>query len=273
MTINTIYIARHGYRANWLPPPHPPNPSGIDSDPPLAPHGKDQAEQLAAHIQQFPENKKPQIILSSPFYRCVETSQPISRALGLPIAIERGVGEWFKKDRDTIPEPGNYDLLQQFFPELGTAEAWDRDNTVGVIPSLNGEDENDIFERAQRFWKGFFAVMEKKFPHIERILIVTHAATKIALGMSLLGKLGVYDSVDENGTLIKAATCSLDTYEHQRNKWVLTVNGNCDFLDEGEEMNWNFHYKFEAGSDEDIKMRQQQAQRSQAANDDFQVSK
>lgn len=272
MPLTTIYIARHGYRANWLPPPHPPNPSGIDSDPPLAPHGVEQAKQLAAHVGLLPADKKPQLILSSPFYRCVETSQPISRELGLPIAIERGVGEWFKKDRATKPEPGNYQLLGQFFPELGTPDEWNRDTTVGVIPSLQGESPEEIFDRAQQFWKLFFPVMEKQFPHIERVLIVTHAATKIALAMSLLGKLSVYDAVDDEGTLLKAGACSLDTFENH-GKWVLAVNGDCSFLEEGEEMNWNFHYQFEAGSDEDIKMRKMQQQLADLNNDEFQVSK
>lgn len=272
MPLETIYVARHGYRANWLPPPHPPNPSGIDSDPPLAPHGVEQAKQLAAHLQQLPKDKQPQLIFSSPFYRCVETSQPISQALNVPIAIERGVGEWFKKDRPSIPEPGNYELLSKFFLGLGDAAAWDRDDTLNVIPSLQGEDENDIFERVQKFVTAFLKVMEENFPHIKRVLIVTHAATKIAIALNLLGKLSVYDPIDDNGTMLRSAACSLDIYENRHSKWVLTVNGDCSFLEDGEEMNWNFNYKFEAGSDEDIKLRQQEKEQAQAAAEGYQVS-
>lgn len=92
MTLTNIYVARHGYRANWLPPPHPPNPTGVDSDPPLAVHGVAQANELAAYLAAQPV--RPQLILLSPFYRCVQTAEPIAEALDVPIVLERGVGEW-----------------------------------------------------------------------------------------------------------------------------------------------------------------------------------
>lgn len=259
MTIKTIYICRHGYRANWLPPPHPVNPTGIDSDPPLAPHGVEQAKQLAAHIFSMPDNQKPQIILSSPFYRCVETGQPIAELLLLQILLERGVGEWYKKNRGIVPEPADYDLLKKFFPTLADASVWGRDN-LGVIPDLTGETEEDIFRRVTKFWSEFFRVFEAKFPHIERILIVTHAATKIALGMSLIGKSNVFEYATDDGEILMAGACSLDKYIKNGNSWELKINGDCSFLTKGEEMNWNFHSGFEAGSDEDIKARQKEAQ-------------
>lgn len=262
MTLTTIYIARHGYRANWLPPPHPPNPTGIDSDPPLAPHGVEQAKQLAAYITSLPHDAQPQFIVSSPFYRCVETGQPVAELLDLPIVLERGVGEWYKKNRSVIPEPANYNVLKGFFSRLADEEVWDRDTTVGVIPSLEGEDETDIFNRCKMFWQKFIPVFEQKYPDIERVLIISHAATKIALGMSLLGHSNVYEYVDDEENLLRAGACSLDKYELE-DKWELKMNGNTEFLTGGEEMNWNFHSGFEAGSDEDIKARQAAAKQAE----------
>lgn len=253
MTINNIYIARHGYRMNWLPPPHPPNPTGIDSDPPLAPHGVEQAKELAKYITSLDE--KPQFILTSPFYRCVETAEPVSEALDIPIVLERGVGEWYKVGRGVIPEPANYDTLTKFFKQLSTPEIWHRDNTIGVIPSLNGETEEQIFARCKEFWQKFIPIFELKYPEISSILIVSHAATKIALGMSLMGYNHVKDLL-EDGLKLRAGACSLDKYVKSGDNWDLKMNGNCDFLTQGEEMNWDFHYGFEAGSDEDIKARQ-----------------
>lgn len=260
MVLKNIYIARHGYRMNWLPPPHPPNPTGIDSDPPLAPHGVEQAKELAKYIGSL-ENDKPQFILSSPFYRCVETAEPISEELNIPIVLERGVGEWYKVGRGIVPEPANYDRLNKFFNHLASAEVWDRDNTVGVIPSLQGESEEDIMKRCQKFWQLFIPKFEAMYPDIENVLIVSHAATKIALGMSLLGFDNVLQSIDDKGTILRAGACSLDKYTRTpEDKWQIIMNGNCEFLSQGEEMNWNFHFQFEAGSDEDIKARKLEAE-------------
>lgn len=257
MTLKTIYIARHGYRANWLPPPHPPNPTGVDSDPPLADHGVDQAHELAAYMKTLPKESQPKIVLSSPFYRCVQTAEPMAIKLDIPIVIERGVGEWYKKDRGIVPEPADYDLLTKFFPTTLKPELWARDG-LQVIPDLTGETELDIFARTQLFWSKFISVFEEKFPEIDTILIMTHAATKISLGMALLQKDGVRGYVDEAaGTRLRAGACSLDKYARTNDgkNWEILMNGNCDFLSKGEEMHWNFQSGFEAGSDEDIKAR------------------
>lgn len=262
MVLKTIYIARHGYRANWLPPPHPPNPTGVDSDPPLAEHGVDQAKQLAAYLTGLPSAEKPEFILSSPFYRCVQTAQPIAEMLSIPIVLERGVGEWYKKGRSIVPEPANYDLLTQFFSALSTSENWERDG-LGVIPNLEGESEEEIFDRALEFWQKFIPEFEKRYPQTETVLIMTHAATKIALGMSLLGHSSVHDYLDKDKNRLRAGACSLDKYTvgdkdddaNKKSLWELKMNGNTEFLAKGEEMHWNFQLGFEAGSDEDIKAR------------------
>lgn len=260
MTLTNIYVARHGYRANWLPPPHPPNPTGVDSDPPLAEHGVAQAKELAAYLAAQPV--RPQLILLSPFYRCVQTAEPIAEALDVPIVLERGVGEWYKRGRLVVPEPANYELLAQFFPRL-QGSLWARD-CLAVIPSLQGELEEEIFERCARFWPAFLRTFEQKFPHIDTVLIVTHAATKIALAMSLLGHSSVHD-VLADGTRIRAGACLLDRFRRGADTWVLEMNGNCDFLQKGEEMHWNFQSGFEAGSDEDIRARAEEAKAEAAA--------
>ncbi|KAK6200267.1 uncharacterized protein RJT21DRAFT_121166 [Scheffersomyces amazonensis] len=299
MTLKTIYIARHGYRSNWLPEPHPPSPTGIHSDPPLAAHGVEQAKQLAGYLHSLPSLEQPQFLISSPFYRCVETCQPIAQMLSLKVVLERGVGEWYRKKRRVIPTPANYDVLHQFFHEILVEESeWPRDETVGVIPSLDGETPSDIFDRASLFWSKFIPIFESKYPQIDTILIVTHAATKIALGNSLLDLKSVHDSIDEHGTKLRAGACSLDKYiRSNENSWINKMNGNCTFLTKGEEMHWDFSSTVEAGSDEDIRLRkereelekkkQQQSQQQREttpvtdiasgnegiSNEDFEVSK
>ncbi|ABN65550.1 putative transcription initiation factor [Scheffersomyces stipitis CBS 6054] len=262
MAVKQIYIARHGYRANWLPLPHPPNPTGIDSDPPLAPHGVEQARQLAAYLTSLPSTDRPQFVVSSPFYRCVETAEPISEMLSLKVVLERGVGEWYRKGRKVIPQPADYDRLTRFFPKVLVDESeWPRDTTVGVIPDPTGESNEDIFVRANEFWKRFLPVFEEKYPDIETIMIITHAATKIALGASLLRLSGVLDYIDDDNNTFRAGACSLDKYVRTSDGWDMKMNGNTEFLAGGEEMHWDFRSTYEAGSDEDIKARAEEAKR------------
>ena len=258
MTIKTIYIARHGYRSNWLPAgPYPEPPTGIENDVPLAVHGLEQAEERSKYIETLAV--KPEIAFTSPFYRCLQTVQPIKQALNIPLYVDRGLGEWFKPDRDVIPKPADNALISEFFPCL-VSEGWED----SIVPSLQGETEEDIFIRCKAFWPIFIRNVEKKFPEVESVILVTHAATKAALGMNLLKFPNARMGIDEKGTMIRNGSCSLDRYDLTRNggeddfyssDWKLVMNGNTSFLSKGEEMNWDFKNRWEAGSDADIKSR------------------
>lgn len=284
MAINTIYIARHGYRSNWLPKgPYPLPPTGVDSDVPLAEHGIDQAKELAHYILSL--DNQPELVFSSPFYRCIQTTQQITDLLELPIYVDTGIGEWYKPDRPTIPEPASLEVLNQLF--LGKiSDEWE----YTITPSNEGESEEDIFERCSKFWPMFIQKVEKNFPNVETILLITHAATKVTLGMTLLKFKNCREHIDDDGTIIRSGSCSLDKYEvipqnplsnktHsydvndeeeesavdipvERRRWRITMNGNTEFLRKGEEMNWNFQSAFEAGSDADIRARKLAAEAS-----------
>ncbi|OUT21809.1 hypothetical protein CAS74_002788 [Pichia kudriavzevii] len=265
MTLKTIYIARHGYRSNWLPLPEQiPPPTGIDSDPPLAPHGVKQAQELAGFITKDLPQKNlpvPQMIFSSPFYRCIETINPTAEALHLPIQLERGLGEWFKPHRKIVPVPADHLTLHKFFNTVPSEMDWLWDT---VIPSLEGETEEEIFKRCQVFWSKFIPKFESIYPNVECIILVTHAATKIALGMALAGYSNVRDFLTEKDggdgktTRIGGSTCSLDGYAKSSNgdTWNLFMNAETSFLSCGAEMDWHFATsQFEAGSKEDIEYR------------------
>ncbi|EHN00187.1 Tfc7p [Saccharomyces cerevisiae x Saccharomyces kudriavzevii VIN7] len=276
MVVSTIYIARHGYRSNWLPEgPYPDPLTGIDSDVPLAEHGVHQAKELAHYLLSL--DNQPEVVFSSPFYRCLQTTQPIARLLEIPVYLERGIGEWYRPDRKpVIPVPAGYDILSKYFPGVIGPE-WEST----LVPNEKGETEQEMYTRCKVFWNLFIEKVEKEYPNVECILLVTHAASKIALGMSLLGYANPRMSLNENGVKIRSGSCSLDKYEVLRKsfdiieeasdqdraalnyipfkdrKWVLTMNGNTEFLSSGEEMNWNFDCVAEAGSDADIKRRQE----------------
>ena len=57
--------------------------------------------------------------------------------------------------------------LRTFFDKLLIDEdTWPRDN-LNVIPNIEGEDYDEIYDRAKLFWKKFIPEFEKKFPEIK----------------------------------------------------------------------------------------------------------
>lgn len=263
MTLRSIYIVRHGYRSDWLGYPVKP-PTGFMCDPLLAPHGVDQAKCLGQFFKNEAE-PKPQIVFASPFFRCVETGYPTSQALHIPIFLEKGVGEWFKPHKG-VPKCPTYDSLKPFFSTL--SDEWDWET---VVPSLEGEDENDIYERCKHFWVEFIPKVERLYPEVELVLLVSHAATKIALGMALLGYNDTHELLKPEHraggleTRIDASTCSLDSYvlDSANKKWSVQYTGNTSFLPAGKEMKWHFAtLRFVAGLKEELEERKKREQSS-----------
>lgn len=263
MVLSTVYIVRHGYRSNWLPlEQQVPPPTGVDSDPPLAPHGIQQSKELSEYLtKDLPRDglPTPQMVFSSPFYRCVETITPTADALDLQINIDRGLGEWFKPNRSTIPIPANSKQMNKFFNRVPNPMVWDWDT---IIPSVAGETEEAIFKRCKRFWSEFIPKFQKQYPEISTIIIVTHAATKISLGMSLMGYssnrdfLGPKDKGDGKTTRIGGSTCSVDGYQLVKKNWNMFLNSETKFMKNGAEMEWHYSTsQFEAGSKEDVEYR------------------
>lgn len=259
MAIKTIYIARHGYRSNWLPHgPYPPPPTGVENDVPLAEHGLEQAEELSKYMLNEIE-PKPEVLFSSPFYRCIQTIKPTKQSLNIPLYIDRGLGEWFRPDRHEISIPVSNYVISKFFPNLIELN-WEDTN----IPSSNGETEEEIFSRCHEFWPIFIKHVEEKYPNVNTIMLVTHAATKAALGSNLLKHVNAIQPIDKEGNLIRNGSCSLDRYDciahigsesFYDREWSIVMNGDTSYLSQGEEMNWDFKNKYEAGSDADIKAR------------------
>lgn len=278
MTLKYIYIVRHGYRSNWLPEDQQvPPPTGIDSDPCLAPHGVEQAKELAEFISTGLPDKGlpvPQMIFSSPFYRCVETINPTAEKLGMKIHLERGISEWFKPNRPVVPIPADHKVLHGFFENVPDSMEWE---WATVMPNTAGETEEDIFERCSRFWEKFIPKFEARYPDLESVIFVTHAAIKISLGMSLLGYknnrefLTEKDGGDSKTTRIGGATCSVDAYTREGNEaWKMLMNSEVSFLSHGAEMNWHFATsQFEPGSKEDIEYRRKLQLEQDRVNEKF----
>ncbi len=144
--LDTIYICRHGFRMSWIgaenfPPPIDP------AIPILTAHGQSQARHLAKYFASLPDSEKPQLIVSSPYYRCLQTSLPTAAALQLELVAEPGLAEWFPTtvaDTGIHPSPARASYMKEFVPELSLS--W----TPLLYPDSNGESISELHARARR---------------------------------------------------------------------------------------------------------------------------
>ncbi|KAF8973966.1 histidine phosphatase superfamily [Flammula alnicola] len=196
--IEKIYIARHGFRLNWVSTAWK-SPTGLPRDPPLTAYGETQAEELCQYFLSFPEEERPTAIFSSPYYRCLQTSRPLAKALGIPIYVEHGIAEWYspvEPGTGLHPRPGPTESLQAHFPEVDAS--W---NTL-YYPSRKGESVDELHARVDAFARVFKPALHQRLPpaRFRRILLITHAATTIALVRSFVGDREMY---------MKVGCCSL----------------------------------------------------------------
>ncbi|KAF5375041.1 hypothetical protein D9758_000243 [Tetrapyrgos nigripes] len=185
--LETLYIARHGFRLNWLSTNWK-SETGLPRDPPLAAFGVTQAEELGAYFSALPEDQRPTAIFSSPYYRCLQTAKPTSEALNIPIYVEHGLSEWYSPvaaDTGLHPRPGSASSLKTHFPQIDP-EGW----SSIYYPSRKGEDVQELHDRAKDFLVHFVPHVERRLPEHQhkRVLFFSHAATVIVLARELIGK-------------------------------------------------------------------------------------
>ncbi|KAK1236190.1 C6 zinc cluster transcription factor-like protein [Marasmius sp. AFHP31] len=195
--IETVFIARHGFRSNWVTNNWT-SATGLPRDPPLAALGVTQAEELAKHFLSLPEEERPTAIFSSPYYRCLQTSKPVAEALGVPIYVEHGISEWYSPAAPNTglhPRPGSASSLVSYFPSIDPS-GW----SSVYYPSRKGEDVSALHNRIGGFLEDFIPEVEKTKPEHKRILLVSHAATIIVLARELLG---------DKELPLRVGTCSL----------------------------------------------------------------
>ncbi|KAG5648030.1 hypothetical protein DXG03_007065 [Asterophora parasitica] len=232
--IDKIYIARHGYRLNWINTNWQ-SKTGLPRDPPLAAYGETQAKELGEYFLSLPDEERPTAIFSSPYYRCLQTSQPVSQALGLPIYVEHGIAEWYSPvvpGTGLHPRPGSADSLKQYFSEIDPSwsSVW--------YPSRMGEAVDEVHDRVNGFLEALAAQVERQFPgQHKRVLLVSHAATTIALARSLLG--------DRNLPL-RVGCCSISEFDRREGNqavlgaWEAPRLADGAHLKEGASRDWGF---------------------------------
>ncbi|KAF7791896.1 hypothetical protein EIP86_002920 [Pleurotus ostreatoroseus] len=234
MTIETIYVARHGYRMNWVTTAWK-SETGLPRDPPLAAFGHTQAQELADYFLSLPEEERPTAIFSSPYYRCLQTSKPISIALNVPIYAEHGLCEWYshvKPGTGLHPRPAQPAVLRQWFPEIDAA--WQ----PIYYPSRKGEDIAECHDRTAAFLSALVPEVERRFAgRHKRILLVSHAATIIALNHELLG---------DREVPMRIGCCSLTEMRRKEEAekvvggWAPVRVGDGSHMKEGSTREWGF---------------------------------
>ncbi|KAJ6519873.1 histidine phosphatase superfamily [Mycena sanguinolenta] len=241
--IETIYIARHGFRMNWVNNTWK-SVTGLAKDPPLAAFGETQARELAEYFLSLPEDQRPTAIFSSPYYRCLQTAQPVAKALSVPIFVEHGISEWYSPvtpGTGLHPRPGSASSLRAYFPEIDP-DAW---SSIWYPPRV-GEDVAEVHARAAGFLDAFVPAAEDRFAcgqnaetahTATRVLLVSHAATVIALTRALVG---------DPALPLRVGCCSLTEVVRKRDVipicggWEAKLVADGAHLKEGTSRDWGF---------------------------------
>ncbi|KAI5855572.1 phosphoglycerate mutase-like protein [Durotheca rogersii] len=219
MSLEVIYVTRHGFRSPWSVEPSTGNytatirsPTGLPTDPALTSHGVEQANELASHLLRL--DPPVEQVYSSPYYRCLQTIQPfvrsfrrsqtqspghVSEEAPFEIRADRGLSEWYGSAHFEHPSSAPVDELQCYFPEIDATYA------SNPAPSRYGESLPHLHDRVTK-------VIDTIIKHSDRegrkaVLVCTHAAVVIALGRVLTGQMDVD---------FRAFTCGLSRYRRRR---------------------------------------------------------
>lgn len=228
--LDTIYICRHGFRMSWIGAENFPT-TDRPRDPVLTAHGQAQARHLATYLASLPASEQPQLIVSSPYYRCLQTSLPTASALALELVAEPGLAEWFPTAAPQTgihPSPARAAYMKEFVPELSLS--W----KPLLYPNAEGESISQLHARARQILSLIQERCEQL--NITRVLLCSHAATIIAMGRVLLDD----DADGERTKFIGAGTASLSKYTRQGQAWRQELNGDASFLPGGVEREWHF---------------------------------
>ncbi|KAK5664024.1 hypothetical protein OQA88_238 [Cercophora sp. LCS_1] len=229
MTLEVIYVTRHGFRSNWLVDPSNGSysavirsPTGGAADPALTAHGVDQARELGEWL--VSANPPIERVYSSLYYRCLQTVEPFVRKTagssatptpasgehaantgdGLKIRGETGIGEWYGAARFQHPVPETLEVLETHFPGI-----LDHEYKPYVVPNRMGEQVDELHDRLATALESVIAECDRD--GIRAVLLCSHAAPIIALGRALTGNMPEDISTED----FKAFTCGLSMYRRR----------------------------------------------------------
>ncbi|EGY15015.1 hypothetical protein VD0002_g4112 [Verticillium dahliae] len=240
MSLEVIYVARHGFRSNWLVDPATGDysssirsPTGIASDPALTAHGVDQAKELGAHL--LTVSPPIEAVYSSPYYRCLQTITPFvelkaeevqrqtsassvtvaggtnvagetvsTQSAATSIRPESGIAEWYGTAPFEHPTPATAEVLKPMFPR------YDETYRTAVVPAVKGETIEGLYERVAA---GVGAIIDQcDAEGIRAVVLCSHAATIVAMGRVLTGEIPNTVDVED----FRAFTCGLSIFRRRR---------------------------------------------------------
>ena len=149
-----------------------------------------------------------------------------------------GIAEWYcpvTPGTGLHPRPGSSQSLQSFFPEVNTA-SW----PTLLYPSRKGETIEQVHDRIETFALAFLPALKRRLPgKHQRLLMITHAATAIALVRTFVG---------DRGFQMKAGCCTLNVLERKANVdpgliiggWKAKNISQGDYLTGGIAREWGF---------------------------------
>lgn len=207
------------------------------------------------------------LIYSSPFYRCLQTLAPFTNHIAsaegkgkVQVNVEPGLGEFYGLARFDHPSPASIEVLNSHFPHLYA------EKDPICIPSTKGESIPQLHDRLAYTLHHLIARADADLNRPKSLLICTHAAAMIAIGRVLTGRM----PEDEGEEDFRCGTCSFTKFVRKggrreakemeawrkekadevpdvgwRNgggvgggQWECVVNGDCSFLENGEERTW-----------------------------------
>ncbi|KAI3400937.1 hypothetical protein diail_1145 [Diaporthe ilicicola] len=218
MSLEVIYVTRHGFRSNWLVDgsghysSYLKSPTGIATDPALTSHGVEQAHELAAHLMSL--DPPVERVYSSPYYRCLQTVEPFVQswaksarsdtATTPAILGESGLSEWYGSAPFEHPTSASRDRLAELFP------AFERCYAPAVVPSRMGETIAQLHDRVALTMYALIKQCDEA--GVRAVLLCSHAATVIALGRVLTGNMPENIETED----FRAFTCGLSVFRRRK---------------------------------------------------------
>lgn len=220
-----LHLVRHGIRFDSE------NPSWRKTakrpkDTPLSERGIKQAKEVGEYLK----GKNITHIISSPYYRTLETSQHIAETLDTSpkIIIEEGVREWVKVQ-----------LAQPVYIS--------RKEAVEIFPSLDHEYKStfdcptkietpeEIRERCNQFVSYLTHFLKELLENSSNskvsVVVISHAATLISLINALNKKADLS---------LQVGTATISTFHLEDSNWVMKSCAESSHLSEGLQFPWGF---------------------------------